>query len=303
MSVPVTIENEHLRLDVWPHIGGKISSMIDKADGYELLFTFPQEMPTRCQYGTPYANGWFSGWDECFPAIAAGAYPLHPYEGSLVPDHGELWSLPTTAVPTRDGITTVWHGLRFGYRLTRKLYLEDRSVVAGYTLVNLAPFDFRFCWAQHALLSTVAPVQIDMGEVAWQGGGAWPTLQAEQAREGESLTAEGAAGVSFDRSDALPPGAWKRFSANPIARRATLLYPTRNRAMDISYHSESGVPAYWGVWVNNGGWEGHKHLAIEPTTGRYDAIDRCISDDTAGLVPASRKVEWQTRFDVRSTAE
>ena len=43
---------------------------------------------------------------------------------AVAPDHGELWGLPTTAVPTKDGITTVWHGLRFGYRLTRKLYLE-----------------------------------------------------------------------------------------------------------------------------------------------------------------------------------
>src|SRR5690349_5203289 len=114
MSQPVTIENEFLRLAVWPQFGGKVSSAIDKEDGFELLYSIPEELPTRCQYDMPYDAGWYSGWDECFPAVAAGPYTLHPYQGIAIPDHGEIWSLPTTAVPTRDGITTVWHGLRFG---------------------------------------------------------------------------------------------------------------------------------------------------------------------------------------------
>ena len=285
MSVPVTIENDQLRLDVWPHFGGKVSSIIDKADGYELLFTFPQEMPMRCQYGTPYAQSWFSGWDECFPAISPGAYPLHPYEGVVIPDHGEVWPLPTTAVPTRDGITTVWHGLRFGYRLTRKLYLEDASIIAAYTLVNLAPFDFRFVWAQHTLLSMAVPIRIELGPTPWHDGDAWPALDRQ---------------TSFERTDALPAGSWKRFAAQPIKSAATVIYPTRNRAMDIAYSTDTGPAAYWGVWINNGGWEGHKHLALEPTTGRSDAIDTAVADGSAGLVPASGKIEWATRFDVRS---
>src|SRR5690349_11372178 len=80
----------------------------------------------------------------------------------MVPDHGELWGLPTTAVPTRDGITTVWHGLRFGYRLTRKLYLDGPSVIADYTLVNLAPFDFLFVWSMQALMSLESPVELKL---------------------------------------------------------------------------------------------------------------------------------------------
>jgi len=145
MAQPVTIENDAIQMDVWPQMGGKISSLVDKADGYELLFGYPVEYPIdHSQYGLPYGKGWYAGWDECFPTIAASKYVGHPYDGIPVPDHGEIWSLPTTAVPTKDGITTVWHGLRFGYRLTRKLYLDGPSVIAENTLINLAPFEFRF---------------------------------------------------------------------------------------------------------------------------------------------------------------
>src|ERR1700742_4555867 len=162
MSQPVTVENEAVRLQVWPTFGGKVSSLVDKADGYELLFDYPAELPTRPRYDEPFDDSWFAGWDECFPAVAPGRYPGRPYDGIGIPDHGELWGLPTTAVPTKDGITTVWHGLRFGYRLTRKLYLDGPTINAEYTLVNLAPFEFRFVWQMHSLMAMSAPVEIDL---------------------------------------------------------------------------------------------------------------------------------------------
>ena len=161
---PVNIENDFIRMEVWPQIGGKVSSVIDKGDNFELLFNVPGEIPDSPYYDVRYGDHWYSGWDECFPAIAPSKYPVHPYEGISVPDHGELWGIPTTtAVPTLNGITTVWNGLRFGYRLSRKLYLEGPAVVAEYQLSNLAPFEFRFVWAMHALLSLVTPVQLDGG--------------------------------------------------------------------------------------------------------------------------------------------
>src|ERR1700691_3055615 len=163
---PVTIENDAFRMEVWPQIGGKVSSIIDKSDHYEMLFTYPAELPDSPHYDAPYGDHWYSGWDECFPAIAPSIYPRHPYTGIAVPDHGELWGIPTSAaVPTKDGITTVWHGLRVGYRLTRKLYLQDAAVIAEYSLTNVSPFEFRFVWAQHGLMSMASPVELNTGAV------------------------------------------------------------------------------------------------------------------------------------------
>jgi hypothetical protein len=284
MSIPVTIENEQLKLDIWPQFGGKVTSIIDKADGYELLFGYPAELPTRCQYGAPYADGWYAGWDECFPSLSARAYPMHPYEGIAIPDHGELWSLPTTAVPTRDGITTVWHGLRFGYRLTRKLFLDGPTIQAEYTLVNLAPFEFRFCWAQHALLSMVSPVEVELGDVELLTGAHWPRLD-ERTR--------------FTRSDELPAGqAWKRYSRDPIAAPARLNYVDRRRTLEINYTSEAGLPAYWGIWINAGSWEGHHHLAHEPTTAHSDDLAISVADNTAGRDASLGRTSWQTTMRV-----
>ena len=287
---PVTIENDALRIEVWPTVGGKVSSIIDKADKFELLFNYPDELPTEPQYDIPYPNSWYAGWDECFPAIAPGPYVGHPYNAVNVPDHGELWGLPTVAVPTKDGITTVWNGLRFGYRLTRKLALEDASIVARYTLVNLAPFPLRYVWAMHALLSLAQPVDITLP----QGSAMRLSHDAAGNPLDETFAWPSApTGEDFSRPAQLPgKRGWKLFSAEPIAAPAVLRYPGRSRSLELSYASEDGAQAYWGIWINTGGWAGHQHLALEPTTGRFDQLDRAIKDHSAGAVGSLATVTW-----------
>ena len=60
--------------------------------------------------------------------------------------------------------------------LTRKLSLAGPSIEARYTLVNLAPFPFRFVWAQHALLSMTG--QFLIKDVALLGVAVWTLADA-----------------------------------------------------------------------------------------------------------------------------
>ena len=84
----------------------------------------------------------------------------------------------------------------------------------------------------------------------------------------------------------LPASAtWKVFSQRPdrfAARRSATRRGSARCA--IEYASESGIAAYWGLWINTGGWGGHQHFAIEPTTGRFDQIDRAMRDGSAGQI-------------------
>ena len=58
------------------------------------------------------------------------------------------------------------------------------------------------------------------------------------------------------------------------------------------------MPAYWGIWINTGGWAGHRHFAVEPTTGRYDQLERAIHDESAGRVGPLGRRDWSVRWDV-----
>jgi hypothetical protein len=293
---PVTIENDAFRMEVWPQIGGKVSSIIDKSDHFEMLFTYPVELPDAPHYNAPYNDHWYSGWDECFPAVAAGPYPRHPYTGIGIPDHGELWGIPTTtAVPTRDGITTVWHGLRFGYRLTRKLYLQNNDVVAEYDLTNLAPFEFRFVWAMHCLMSIAQPVELSVDQSAFRWSHDAEGRRFDTQFNFPALTPE----ENLAQPNTLPPKrSWKLFSTEPITRPFMVDYPSRKRTLKIQYESDDGLPAFWGVWINTGGWNGQRHIAIEPTTGRFDELDRSITDGSAGRADPFGRRRWSVRWTV-----
>src|SRR5437868_4681450 len=130
MPHPLTIENDLMRLEMHPRIGGKIYSLIDKRDKFELLFNYADDLPVSPQYDSAYSNAWCAGWDECFPAVAPGPYVGHPYNAVNIPDHGELWGIPASSTPSKHGITSIWHGIRFGYHLTRTLTLEGPVLTA-----------------------------------------------------------------------------------------------------------------------------------------------------------------------------
>jgi hypothetical protein len=294
MSQPVIIENDAIRMEVYPHIGGKVASLIDKADKFEIMFDYPVELPTGAIYDAKFDGSWFAGWDECFPAIAPGKYPGHPYDGINVPDHGELWGLPTMAVPTRDGITTVWHGLRFGYRLTRKLHLEESSILADYTLINLAPFEFRFVWAMHPNMSMLSPVKLDL-----QMPGQFRFSHDAEGVDHQQLFNWPMVSPGVDVTDfkSLPlRQGWKMYSMEPISSPVKLTYPERNRSLTMAYSSEDLLDAHWGIWINTGGWAGNRHFAIEPCTGRYDQLDRAVADGSAGRLSSLGRREWSVRW-------
>lgn len=295
ISQPVSLENDCLELQVWPQFGGRISSLIDKADGYDLLFSYPEELPTRSPYGSSYAASWHAGWDECFPAVASGPYTGHPYDGIVVPDHGEIWSLPTTAVPTNNGITTVWNGLRFGYRLTRKLSLDGPNIRLHYALVNLAPFPFCFVWALHPLLGMEKPVELKLPAGTYRFSHdaegrvfdfnfEWPCIQ-----ENEDL--------SHPNTLAAKCG-WKAFSNDPIAAPGVVVYPERGRQLSFEYGSKSDQRAYWGVWINTGGWAAQRQLSVQPTIGRHDHIAASIKDHSCGNVEPMGRCEWEMTVSV-----
>jgi hypothetical protein len=295
MSLPVTIEDQALRVEMYPHLGGKVLSVVDKADEYELLFDYPAELPTSPQYDQPYPSSYYAGWDECFPAVAKSTYPAHPYKDVVVPDHGELWGLPTTSVPTKGGITSEWNGLRFGYRLSRRIWIDGPSLHAEYALTNTAPFDFHFVWAMHALMSLRTPVEIELPRASFN-----LTHDADgRPRDTPFDWPVAAQGEDLSRPGELPPRrGWKVFSVEPISTPAVVRYPSRGRSVTIEYSSQDGLRAFWGVWINTGGWGGHKHFALEPTTGRFDELDRAVRDGSDGRVRGSGKLTWSVRWTV-----
>ncbi len=293
---PITIENDALRVQVYPDFGGKVASVVDKDDGYDLMFSYAHTPPTKPLYDIGYGDGWYAGWDECFPGIAPGEYPQYPYAGVKVADHGELWGIPTESRHSANGIVTRWRGIRFGYELTRNLMLVGNALEAEYELKNFAPSDFHFVWALHSLMRLDQSVEFEYGgDKAWR----WSHVADGTLKNTPFTWPTCTSGENLAKPNELPANkGWKVFSATTIDRPFAIFYPQRKRKLSISYESDSQVAAYWGIWINSGGWAGHRHFAIEPTTGLHDSLSESIEDGSAAKVGPLGTVNWKVRWTV-----
>jgi len=155
----ISVENESVRLSILPELGGKMISLVLKETGREFISLSGRPFK-RAVYGTDYAEYDISGFDECFPGIAEGFYPEWPWQGSVIPDHGELFTLPWDVTIEKDALVTCVHGVRFPYRFVKTVTLQRNSVKINYELTNLSPCEFKYIWSAHPLFAVMPGTRI-----------------------------------------------------------------------------------------------------------------------------------------------
>lgn len=300
-----------LEVALLPEVGGKIISL-RSASGREWFWQTRRRPFRRPAYGDPFEVHDISGFDECFPGIAEGPYPEYPWQGTTVPDHGELWTLPWEASLEGDTLVLGVHGVRFPYRLEKRLTLEPGAATLriDYRLVNLAPFPLRYLWSAHPLFAARPGMRVLLPEgaevrVDWSKhdrlGPFDTTHQWPQGR-----LADG----TFAALDRLPEAgadtADKVYTTRLPATAAgwcALHDPGTNEYVAFRFDARR-VP-YIGVWLNMDGWplqpgesEGPCYnVALEPCTGFPDRLDRAVARDEVATLAASATTEWTLRLE------
>lgn len=273
-----------MSVEVQPRLGAKVTSLRVGA-GPEWLA--PPARPLREAGNEPgtWADYDCSGWDECFPNIAADA-------SAGLADHGEVWSTAWEVDSRGDALVTTYRGgdgrlLERGLRLGR----EDGvpTLIAAYRLTAPADAGLRdWAWAQHPLLAAdptlrielpaPAPVRLEAGfadgcvesDLSWLApGGVMPTTTSLANAPGR------AAKVWFEH----PRPAWVKI--------------VRGEDDWLCWRVDLSTVPHLGLWVNLGGWHAGTerplaHVAVEPAYGEHDSLPAAVS---AGAGPALRPGE------------
>lgn len=298
----VIIENDHVRAEFIPSVGGKMISLKDQDTGYEFLL--PSQQPDG-GYRQPLYAGTFedydtSGFDECFPTVEASAYPSmgeEPGHGAVVfPDHGELWSQPWDVRVSEDEIVLSARGVRWNYEFTKRIRLEGNRLQIGYTLVNRASSAF-FVWSAHPLLEVsvgariILPVSVksmllnsSSDDLFGKNGDilSWPHLDSADPSMDYSIIPNRSAGV-----------ATKCFTDQLVEGSAALYDPSADESFLFEFDPKH-IP-YLGIWLCYGGWppsaeEKHFTVALEPCTGRPDSLEKAIlRNECQTIVPGAAR--------------
>jgi len=272
----VILENEFLRVNILPEWGSKTASIIHKQSGSELLWQNPEPRFRKSSYGTPYPDGDKSGFDEMFPSIKPGFSEDPPWNGTEIPDHGEVWSIPWNSGVNGDSLLMDVDGVRFPYHLRKEVSLNGGTIHYAYTATNKSAHPFPYIWAAHPLFNTVPGMVFRVPE------GMNRIVNAEPGKPlggyGKELSfplCSTEDGSELDLSvvpDKSETGYQKYYFKKPVSEGwCEIFNPDNHLTVRLSFPKEK-VP-YLGMWLNIMGWAGQYNIAPEPATAAMDRID------------------------------
>jgi hypothetical protein len=286
----IQIESPALAVDILPEVGGKVSQIRDKLGGH--TFLVPPQRPYRT---IPTDGDWLlhdtSGMDDCFPNVAAGAYPEQPWAGASLPDLGEwthgIWQI--VHAETREIILEKM-GKALPYLAVKTIrFVDDHSLEFSYRVENHG-LPIRYLWSAHPLISVQSEYELilppgNLTFTTFPADGTtyeWPTFK------GKCLSREW---ISHGKT-------LKIFITGLSEGWCELRLPTHTLRFVFDL---SAVPVV-GVWLNNFGFppageRAFRCIAIEPCTSPSDLLDN-LDPGAYPRIAAGETASWSLQLHI-----
>lgn len=145
----LVLENDFLRVEVVPALGGKISSIYNKILKKEFLWHDTNLNLSYLETGADYDANFWGGVDELLPNDIPEKVDNIDY-----PDHGELWTTELDYVVSNNVITLSGVLALSGLLYNKEISLDSNSprVVLKYNIKNTTTETRHFLWKMHAAL-------------------------------------------------------------------------------------------------------------------------------------------------------
>ncbi|SDX96474.1 hypothetical protein [Paenibacillus sp. CF384] len=292
----VLMESTALRITIIPELGGKIVSLENVLTGKEWIVGTGARPLAKVEHGSDFLAADMSGWDECFPTVAACTYPLEGANfGQLMPDHGDVWSIPwEVSFEEQDALVCKVVGRALPYELTRTIRFEsDQQLRFEYTVRNLSSETLAAFWLAHPQFVATANTRIMLPGATKQvrcvyGGG---LLQQGELYDWPETVMDG----SKLRLDTIGPSsakdARKFYIDGAVDEGWTGLYEQDSEDyLKLEWDAES-VP-YLGIWIDEGLCNEQAVCALEPCNGYYDSLTEAVGRDKLLRIAPHSESEW-----------
>ena len=293
------VESARHKLAILPELGAKVISLVDKQSGHEHLWRHPLRPFRRAAYADAYDRYDLSGWDECFPTISEVVYPEEPWKGILVPDHGELWSLPWQWDYQDDTLRMWTQSVRFAYRFERTFRLSDAGpIVIDYRVSNPTPFPFKALWSMHpflkvtpasrVLLPAGVRVRVELSHNERIGGflseHPWPVTQD---RHGQA--------VDLSLMGTPDEPTLEKLFTTPLPAGWAALYDEEQEDF-LAFTFDPQLTPFVGICQIRGGWPpdapDSRTTILEPCNGWPDRLDLAMTRAAGVVIPAEGERRW-----------
>lgn len=262
----IVLENQDLRVQIYPARGGKTSSIYHKNAEFEALFQPQDGSLPDLHAGMSFGDADCSGFDDVFPSMGNENYQMNGCLCSL-PDHGEIWTTPMAVLAqTSQSVEMACTGTILPYLYTKKITIEKETVSYEISIKNISQQAIPCLWICHCLMN----LEEDMTFL-------FPTSsQIENAYTEPILGKEGTLynlqQCKYDFSHLPPEGSGIKFYlAGPVSDGCCVaVYPHSKVAVTMTF--DPATLPYLGCWITTGAFRGERNFAFEPATGYYDRL-------------------------------
>jgi hypothetical protein len=297
----VSMESERLRAVILPAYGGKMASLVDKVSSREFLVQADGDKYKKLRYAGDYVAAESSGFDDMFPTIDAWAYDKYPWQGTIMPDHGEVCGLPWAYDAEGESLHCWVYGVRFSYRLDKWLRFEtDETLAIRYKVQNLSPFNLDYIWAAHVMINAepgariLLPYEDGAGAVCvFSEDNAFAVPGMAMSWPNTKTMAQGIVDISRTRVDGS--NTYKLYFDAPMPQGWCDYAYSDGTTLRLNVSEQV---KYLGVWINEGAFKGYKNIAFEPCTGTFDNPGAAIAHGQNSILPGCGINEWQLDFQV-----
>jgi hypothetical protein len=284
----VTLENEYLSARMIPELGIKIISIFHKKLNREFVDRSAIPYEWR-KYDMPFTDMERDGFDECFPSISRVPYPAGVWQGTVIPDHGEICQVPGRYQEIYGSIITTTSGVRFPYTFRRKLSLDRETLVMDYTVSNCSSEPFYYVYATHPLFRLESGGRMELPPGA-------EVIDSSGKIEGWQMRLNPATKRMEDRSIMQPPSVNQmvKLFAKGLKEGWAVMHFPKGESLRIDFPVDK-LP-YMGIWITEGGWYNSYQFAFEPTNAITDAVSEAYKNGSAVLLQPFGSNNWTLKF-------
>ena len=247
----LVLENDILRLTMWPRMGGKIISLRLIERDLELLH------PPLHTYSPATATSSFEasdagGWDECFPSVAPCVFGAFN-----VPDHGELWRKSWNAQAFRDRICAAVESSLLPLRFSRQINLHQATLRCDYAVENTNHQSASWLWSAHPLFQVEAGDRIVLPTDV-------QTVRVEDSSQSELAASDstctwplaksfGSNSIDLSYVGAEDGATYHKLFAGPVEKGWCGLYRSQLQTGIVMRFDPERTP-FVGLWISQGAW-------------------------------------------------
>jgi galactose mutarotase-like enzyme len=313
----IVLENEAMRLEVVPELGGKIASMTlgsaAAATGGTLLQgplrSYEPRTPTM-----PFDHADGSGWDECLPSIGPCTVAYGDGQTAKIEDHGDVWRLGWTvdeadATHLRMHVACTSLPLEFA----RTLRLEGATLHVDYSVLNTGEVAVPYGWSIHPLFAIqpfdriILPPSVTKVSAEASANGRLGNAGSEHlwpltvnSNDGEPLDLSVAGSIEDGVGDKLvlpaPTEGWCALERKTLRSRLTM-------------HFDPKALPWLGLWICYGGWpesgdskKGYT-VGIEPCILPVDSLEKSLAQGGGATLEPGAQKHWAVRIELSHAEE